>query len=233
MTHSKLSIAWGGFCEGLVCSSDGKTLYFADSHNDRIKAIDLQNSSPAAGLTVLVSSASDDGSNLRFEMPHAICFDKNTKHAGTDRFESILYITASAAIRRYDIRSKQLSLLPLHDSTAHLVQLEDDPSETVSRGAGAIDCTISGVLLVVVGKRLLIAIDPETGIIEPVAGRVSLDSEADAIGLGSESFEDDVLRMVYGVSLVPVAASGEWCAFFVQLRPGCVRGLKLPQHLFL
>ncbi len=86
---------------GLLCTSDGRSLYFTDGAHHRLRCVDLktQTVTTVCGNGMLPARPNGVGLKASLGLPQHLCFDRSP----STKPESVIFITSPHGIRRFDI----------------------------------------------------------------------------------------------------------------------------------
>ncbi len=205
--HARFNLILDG-----VCTSDGKTLYVADCANRRIRAVDTKTRtvSTAAGASMgppLPFNYDGLAMDCGFDAPRKLTFFRSP----TDQSQSVLYIATYRAIRRFDLKSGEVTTV-------------DDPSSAFD--PYCIECTTGGKLIFFCCLTNSIhAIDPLTVERELIAGsatpnRIGMYESRDGPSLTHAAFA--------GIENLRLDDSSQSIWIFEGLR---IRRMAIPPHL--
>ncbi len=150
---------------GLLCTSDGQTLFLSDGQNGRLKSIDIKancESKAICGAKATVMQASTDGVGLAAFMraPRGMCFDRTAKS------ESIIFLSTGTGVRRFDretstcVRKSSCALLAacclVLTKWSVIVDAGELTTPKLNRSLGGLTgmaCSSAGYLIVSSGPR--------------------------------------------------------------------------------
>ncbi len=192
--------------KALDSGQEKEQLFVIDSQRLRVVGVQSQSVLTICGDGRSVNA---DGTGMRNAIcfPHAMCFDRSLP---ADYTNSVIYITAVNAIRRYSITTSEMTT----------VRVTNPPRQFTPY---AIDSTRSGLLLVgCVVNHSLFTVNPDTGDVEVVAGTHTR-GFADGDALTKAQFSNPV-----AVSVIDSIESAVVCDGYNK----AVRLITLPPHLF-
>ncbi len=205
--------------KAIVCDSKHKQLWLISNLRLRTVFIGSRMVSTIAG-DGKISARDGVGTDCSLCDPRDLCFYKSSPSsaaaaAGGKKPESVLFISSSEAIRRFDLNERRMTTLQLKDAPTDF-----DPM--------AIACTSGGMLLVTCCEtNVMFAVDPITGDVDRIGG--------DRLTARGKPVAVDGPALTHGRFADPVSITVNDSQQFVLVADGRnarVRSLNLPPHFF-